>query len=169
MDALSRLNARPAPEARAELLRCCGSSRWAETMAGRRPFQDAASLLEAARQAWDVLGPADWREAFAHHPRIGDRESLRAHFANTREWAAGEQAGAATAPEDVLGALAEGNRAYEARFGHIFIVCATGKSAREMLGLLRDRLGNDAETELRIAAAEQAKIMRLRLLKLVNP
>jgi 2-oxo-4-hydroxy-4-carboxy-5-ureidoimidazoline decarboxylase len=167
MDGLSRLNAAPEAEARAELLRCCGSSRWARGMAARRPYADEATLLSAAEEAWSRLGPDDWREAFAHHPRIGDLAGLRAKFASTRAWAEGEQAGAAAASDDVLRALAEGNRAYEERFGHIFIVCASGKGADEMLGLLLARLENPPEAEVRIAAAEQAKITRLRLLKLL--
>jgi 2-oxo-4-hydroxy-4-carboxy-5-ureidoimidazoline decarboxylase len=167
MDALSRLNELPAPDARVELLRCCGSARWAEAVTGRRPFADRPALLAAAEEAWWALDAADWREAFAHHPKIGDKEALRARFASTREWAAGEQAGVATARDDVLAALAEGNQAYERRFGYLFIVCATGRSADEMLGLLRGRLGNDPRDEVRVAAAEQAKITRIRLEKML--
>jgi 2-oxo-4-hydroxy-4-carboxy-5-ureidoimidazoline decarboxylase len=169
MDGLRRLNDLPAAEARDELLRCCGSSRWAEAMTAKRPCADAPALFEAAERVWWGLEPADWREAFAHHPRIGDREALRARFAATREWAAGEQAGVGSASEDVLTALAEGNAAYESRFGYIFIVCATGRTAPEMLALLRERLPHEAQDELRIAAGEQAKITRLRLEKLLTP
>jgi 2-oxo-4-hydroxy-4-carboxy-5-ureidoimidazoline decarboxylase len=169
MDGLSRLNDHPAPEARGELLRCCGSSRWAEAMIARRPFPSVAALLEAADAVWWGLEPADWREAFAHHPKIGDKEALRARFASTREWASGEQAGVGAASEEVLTALAEGNSAYESRFGYIFIVCATGKTAPEMLALLRERLPHDPQDELRIAAGEQAKITGLRLERLLEP
>ena len=168
MDGLSRLNGLPVDAARAELLRCGGSTRWAERMAELRPFPDRQALFAAAETIWNGLGPDDWREAFAHHPRIGDKEALRARFANTAQWAEGEQAGALGASEEVLDALAEGNQAYEARFGHIFIVCATGKSASEMLRLLGQRLSNDPEAELHIAAGEQAKITRLRLEKLLG-
>jgi 2-oxo-4-hydroxy-4-carboxy-5-ureidoimidazoline decarboxylase len=136
-------------------------------MEGRRPFADAKALLASADEVWASLGPVDWKEAYAHHPRIGDKQALRERFAATRQWAAGEQAGVSGASESVLDALAEGNRDYESRFGHIFIVCATGKSAEEMLALLRARLGNDPKTEERIAAAEQAKITRIRLEKLL--
>jgi 2-oxo-4-hydroxy-4-carboxy-5-ureidoimidazoline decarboxylase len=163
---LDFLNSLTETEARAAFLRCCGSTRWAEWMAARRPFGSEAQLLTAAGQVWQGLAPEDWREAFAAHPRIGDLESLRARFAPTAAWSAGEQAGVAGAPEATLLALAEGNRAFEARFGHLFIVCASGKTADEMLALLRQRLGNDPEEELRIAAAEQEKITRLRLQKL---
>ena len=168
MDALQRLNELGAEEARAELLRCCGSSRWAAAMIARRPFASPAALLEAADSAWQGLDEAAWREAFAHHPKIGDREALRSRFAATAAWAADEQAGAGAAAEDVLEALAQGNLDYERRFGYIFIVCATGKTAPEMLALLRERLPHSPEEELRIAAGEQAKITRLRLQKLLS-
>jgi 2-oxo-4-hydroxy-4-carboxy-5-ureidoimidazoline decarboxylase len=167
MDDLSRLNQLAPDEARAALRRCCGSGRWVERMIEARPFADPAHLFAAAETAWNDLSPDDWREAFAHHPRIGDKDALRARFASTREWASGEQAGAMGAPDEVLEALALENRAYEQRFGHIFIVCATGKSAAEMLALLRERQGNDPATGLRVAAREQAKITRLRLQKLL--
>ena len=165
---LTLFNALPAVEARAALLRCCGSARWAETMMAGRPYAKDADLIAAADRAWTQLAPDDWREAFAHHPRIGDRAALAERFAATRVWSAGEQGGVVTAGVDVIDALAEGNRAYEARFGHVFLVCATGKSAEEMLTLLRERLPNPPEVELRVAAAEQGKIMRLRLAKLLQ-
>jgi len=166
--AASLLDAMPAAEARDALLRCCGSSRWAEGVIAGRPYRDARALFAAAEACWQSLGREDWLEAFRHHPRIGDREALRAKFATTRDWAAAEQSAAVAASDATLDALAEANREYEARFGHIFIVCASGKSADEMLALAQARLGNDAEAELRIAAAEQAKITRLRLEKLLT-
>ena len=169
MDELSRLNDRPAAEARAELLRCCGSSAWVEALLARRPFADASSLYAVAESVWWDLEPADWREAFAHHSRIGDLDSVHVRFASTEQWAAGEQAGARGAPEELLTALAEANQAFEERFGYIFIVCATGKSAEEMLALLLRRLAHSPQDELRIAGAEQAKITRLRLEKLLSP
>ena len=167
MDALRHLNQLPAEEARAAFGRCCGATSWVEGMIEARPFRDVPHLYAAAEETWNRLSPDDWREAFGHHPRIGDREALRARFASTREWASGEQAGALGASDEVLTALARENREYERRFGHVFIVCATGKSAAEMLGLLRARQGNDPMTELWIAAAEQAQITRLRLEKLL--
>jgi 2-oxo-4-hydroxy-4-carboxy-5-ureidoimidazoline decarboxylase len=160
------LNNMPVDAARAALLRCCGSRRWAEAMTIRRPFASGDELLQAADAIWAGLDRADWLEAFAAHPRIGDLDSLRKKFATTADWASGEQAGVAGAGEDVIRAFADGNREYEAKFGHIFIVCATGKTAAEMLAILRERLPNDPDTELSIAAAEQAKITRLRLEKL---
>ena len=162
------LNRLPDETARTEFERCCGARRWITGMLARRPFADRAALMETASEVWRGLGPEDWREAFTHHPRIGDIEGLRKRFATTAAWASAEQAGAAAASEEVLRSLAEGNRRYEERFGHIFIVCATGKSAAEMDALLRARLGNDPESELRIAAGEQEKILRLRLEKLLS-
>ena len=162
---LELLNAAPELEARSMLSRCCGSRRWVEGVLGRRPFADADSLLRAAAQVESTLDRADWLEAFAAHPRIGDVDGLRKKFAATAHWNEAEQAGVAGAAEEVLHDLARDNALYEQRFGHIFIVCATGKSAPEMLGLLRQRLSNHAEDEWRIAAAEQGKITRLRLEK----
>jgi 2-oxo-4-hydroxy-4-carboxy-5-ureidoimidazoline decarboxylase len=152
------------PEAAREiLLRACGSTRWVERMLQRRPFGNDARFLSAARIEWFGLTEADWLEAFSHHPRIGDRASLEARFPTTHDLSAKEQAGVSAAREETIAALAEANERYLERFGFIFIVCATGKSAEEMLGLLRDRLNNDRATELRIAAEEQARITALRL------
>ena len=152
--------------ARRLLHACCGSSAWVERMLLRRPFHDAAGMIAAARDEWLALSPAEWREAFAHHPKIGDLDAMRQRFAATHQLSEKEQAGAGTAPDDVLAALAEGNRLYEQKFGYIFIVCATGRSAAEMLSLLRERLANDAAKEIRIAAEEQARITSIRLLGL---
>jgi 2-oxo-4-hydroxy-4-carboxy-5-ureidoimidazoline decarboxylase len=168
-EALDRLNALPTAAARAELLRCCGSSRWVDALVDQRPFADKDALQAAAEAVWNGLSADDWKEAFRHHPRIGDKDALRKRFASTRDWAGTEQAGALRASEDVLEALAEGNRSYEERFGYVFIVCATGKSAAEMLALLRERLSHEPETEIRVAASEQARITRLRLEKLLLP
>ncbi|MCE9532844.1 MAG: 2-oxo-4-hydroxy-4-carboxy-5-ureidoimidazoline decarboxylase [Planctomycetes bacterium] len=162
VDALNRI---PLDEARATLKRCCHSSRWVDEMLRRRPFASNDALFLAAGECETQMEKTDWLEAFAGHPRIGDVDGLRKKFATTADWSSGEQAGVAGAADAILHELAEGNRLYEERFGHIFIVCATGKSAAEMLHLLRERLPNDPETELRVAAAEQAKITRLRLEK----
>ena len=164
---LDVFNALPVDGARGELLRCCGCARWADAVLAGRPFRDKAALLAASDAAWAATGEAEWREAFSHHPRIGGKDALRAKFAATRAWAKGEQSGAAAASEAVLDALAAGNAAYEKRFGHIFIVCATGKSAAEMLDLLKSRLPNDPAAELRLAAGEQNKITKIRLEKLI--
>jgi len=160
---LEQINAWTEDEASESFGRCCGSTRWCRQMARLRPFDSEAAIFEAAERIWWGLARVDWLEAFAAHPKIGDLDALRTRFATTAAWSAREQRGAEGAPEEVLRELAEGNVWYEERFGHIFIVFATGKTAEEMLALLRLRLANDAEDELSIAAAEQAKITRLRL------
>jgi 2-oxo-4-hydroxy-4-carboxy-5-ureidoimidazoline decarboxylase len=152
------------PEAAREILfRACGSTRWVDRMMARRPFGTDRKLLFVARTEWFGLTEADWLEAFSHHPKIGDRASLAARFPATHELSSKEQAGVGGANADVIDALAEANEMYLERFGFIFIVCATGKSAEEMLQLLRARVNNDRATELRNAAEEQAKITALRL------
>lgn len=165
---IDRLNLMDDEIARSELVRCCGSSRWVMGMIQRRPFSDAESLFAAANEIWINLVADDWKEAFSHHPRIGDIESLRDKFASTSTWAEGEQASTREASEQILRALAASNAAYERNFGFIFIVCATGKTAEEMQSLLKQRLRNDPSDEIRIAAEEQRKITRLRLEKLIG-
>ena len=163
----AELDALPGARA-AELLRaCCGASRWVSGMVARRPHGTLADLLAAADEVWWSLGPDDWREALAHHPRIGEREAAVAQDARAAAWSAGEQAGAGAATADVRAALAVANREYEARFGHVYVVCATGRTADEMLAIARARLANDPDAELRVAAEEQLKITRLRLRKLL--
>jgi OHCU decarboxylase len=167
MSGLDRLNALPAADAERELLTCCGSRAWARRMAAARPFRDADELLARADDTWWTLDEADWLEAFRSHPRIGERKAEAGQTGREQAWSAGEQAGMTAAADATRVALAEGNRAYEARFGHIYIVCATGRSADEMLALLQSRLANDAATEIRVAAEEQRKITRIRLQKLL--
>jgi 2-oxo-4-hydroxy-4-carboxy-5-ureidoimidazoline decarboxylase len=160
------LNASARDEAAAALLRCCGSTRWVERMLRRRPFASMSELHDAAEAAWSGLDRADYMEAFAHHPRLGaDLRHLRERFANA-DLSAREQSGLGRADEATLEALRAGNEAYEARFGFVFLVCAKGKGALEVMALLEQRMGNDPETELGVAAAEQAKITHLRLEKL---
>jgi 2-oxo-4-hydroxy-4-carboxy-5-ureidoimidazoline decarboxylase len=164
---LKSLNDLDAQAAFAALERCCGSSRWVEQMLLLRPFKDKEALLQSADDVWGKLGKDDWLEAFRHHPKIGDINSLREKFASTSQWAQGEQKGVEQASEEILLGLARGNDHYEKRFGYIFIVCATGKSAGEMLALLQERLPNEPEYELHVAMQEQAKITRIRLEKLL--
>lgn len=152
------LNAMTGSEAETALLACCGSRAWARRMAASRPFRDRADLIRLSDGIWWSLASEDWLEAFKAHPRIGEKGS---------RWSEQEQAGARGARPEILAELVEANRRYEARFGHIFIVCATGKSAGEMLTLLQERFGNDPGTELRAAADEQRKITHLRLEKLL--
>jgi 2-oxo-4-hydroxy-4-carboxy-5-ureidoimidazoline decarboxylase len=161
--AFPRVDTCPTDEAVALLRQACGSARWVERMLARRPFGTLDALLHAAREEWFALSPEDWLQAFAEHPRIGDRASLARKFPDTHHLASREQAGVAGAGADVLTALAEGNAAYEDRFGYIFIICATGLDAGTMLSRLHERLGNDPLTELHVAAEEQAKITALRL------
>jgi 2-oxo-4-hydroxy-4-carboxy-5-ureidoimidazoline decarboxylase len=156
-------------DARERLRRCCGSTRWIDGMIARRPFHSREGLLAAARDVWFSLTPADWLEAFTHHPKIGDRQSLQRRFGTSGALSEKEQAGLHGVSADVLDALADANERYLAKFGYIFIVCATGRRAAEMLAMLRDRLDNDPETEIRIAAEEQAKITELRLAGALEP
>jgi OHCU decarboxylase len=165
---LAWLNSLGGDDARAELLRCCGSRRWAETMAKKRPFASETALMIEADDAWWKLAPDDWLEAFAAHPRIGNRGDVQRQEAKAQSWAAHEQAGTSAAATSTLDALAAANADYEKRFGHIYIVCATGKSAEEMLGLCRARLENAPADELRVAADEQRKITRIRLDRLLR-
>jgi len=165
---LVALNSWSERQAREAFLRCCGARRWAERMVALRPFAGEQELREAARHIWRALERTDWLQAFAAHPRIGELASLRKKFAGTAALAAGEQAGVAGASEATLAALAEGNQQYQTRFGHIFIVCATGKSAAEMLAFLTQRLHNEPGEEIRIAAAEQEKITLLRLERITS-
>lgn len=164
---LDWLNSAPEAEVRAALTRCCGARRWVDGMLAARPFASNTHLQGMAEHVWWHLGDGDWLEAFDHHPRIGaNLDALREKFGSTATWSAGEQQSVASASDDVLQALAEGNRAYEARYGHIFIVCASGLSAAEMLARLTARMHTDPTHELRIAAGEQAKITALRIAKL---
>ena len=166
MEPWRRLNEASADEARALLRSCCGASRWIERMLARRPFRDRGQLLAIAREEWFALDRHDWLDGFADHPKIGDRDGLRTRYVATRHLSAAEQAGVDSASDTLLGALADANRAYELRFGYNFIVCASGKTAQEMLTLLENRLHNDPETEIRVAAEEHAKITELRLMKI---
>jgi 2-oxo-4-hydroxy-4-carboxy-5-ureidoimidazoline decarboxylase len=165
---LELINAWTDDQALESFARCCGSTRWSLEMARARPFESEAALFETAERIWWRLSNGDWLEAFGAHPRIGDVGALRARFASTAAWVSSEQAGALIASEDALRELAEGNCQYEVLFGYIFIVCATGKSAEEMLGLLRQRLANDPEAEIKNAANEQMKITRIRLERIVS-
>jgi 2-oxo-4-hydroxy-4-carboxy-5-ureidoimidazoline decarboxylase len=158
-----RIDSAGVDEARALLRGCCGSTAWVERMIALRPFRTEEALYQSARREWFTLTPDDWKEAFAAHPRIGDRENLRARFPTTHQLSESEQAGVRGASDDTLDALTAANADYERRFGYIFIVCATKKSANEMLDLLQARLQNEPASELRIAASEQARITDLRL------
>ena len=162
---LARWNQIPSVDAAQEILACCGSSSWAQRLAARRPFDDEGTLVAASDEIWNGLTAQDWVEAFSRHPRIGERKAPSGAGELSAAWSAQEQHGVALAGQGVHVALAEGNREYERRFGRVFIVCATGKSAAEMLEILWRRLHNDDAAELREAAEEQRKITNIRLMK----
>lgn len=164
---LAELNIVPRYRAEAELIQCCGSHAWARAMAGRRPFASRDRLLLAAEEIWWRLDAADWREAFGAHPQIG-QPSGAGHPPAAQAWSIQEQAGMRHAGAIVAASLEEANREYLARFGYLFIVSASGKSAEEMLADLRARLENPPEQEIRVAAEEQNKITRLRLERLIS-
>jgi len=154
------LNRLPDARAEGELMRCCASHRWAHLMAAERPFANVAVMAAVAQRLWWSLAAADWLEAFAAHPRIGERA--------TTTWSAQEQARAMETGDASRTRLVAGNRAYEERFGYTFIVCATDKLASEILAILEQRLHNEPADELQIAADEQRKITELRLRKLIT-
>jgi len=164
-DVLARWNFLPIAAAVDEILPCCGSRAWADGMVRRRPLPDERALLAASDETWRSLAESDWLEAFRSHPRIGESHSPTATPARSAAWSGEEQRSVGAAGEDVKVALTEGNRAYEQRFNRIFIVCATGKSAPEILEILRRRLPNDEKTELHEAAEQQRQIAHLRLKK----
>ena len=168
MHGLDTLNSLSPSDAVAELTKCCGSARWAERMAAERPFEVVAELLESTDRIWWELEPQDWLEAFSHHPKIGEKRAAANQSKGAAAWSEQEQEGTRNAREELLAELDALNRAYEDRFCFIFIVCATGKTTEEMLALLKERLGNDPDTELRIAAEEQRRITHLRLRKLLE-
>src|SRR5829696_5291413 len=165
---LTELNQLSPSQLKAELTKCCGSSAWVEKMASLFPFTDKEELFQKAVEVWNGLDEEGWLEAFQHHPKIGDVKSLQEKFASTAKWASGEQASVQQASLETIEQLAEANQQYKAKFGYIFIVCATGKSAEEMLEILQSRLPNTPQEEIKIAAAEQAKITQLRLRKLLD-
>jgi len=165
---LTWLNSLTDEEATKELLQCCGSKRWASATATARPYDTLDLLLSTANDIWWSLDRSDWLEAFRSHPKIGEKKAADKVTAQSQQWSGQEQSGVTTASQDTVDSLATLNRAYEQKFGFIFIICATGKTSEEMLGALKERLQHDSDTELRLAAAEQSKITELRLKKLLT-
>jgi len=165
---LAWLNSLTPEEAAKELRQCCGSRRWAEQMSNNRPYSTLESLITHADRLWWSLTPDDWLEAFRSHPKIGEKKASDKVSAQSSQWSGQEQAGVSSASQDTVDSLESLNRAYEQKFGFIFIICATGKTSDEMLVALRERLEHDAAEELPIAAAEQCKITELRLKKLLT-
>lgn len=171
-DGLLRWNRLPVDEALKEILPCCGSKAWADEMVRRRPMPDAATLLATSDEVWLGLSAPDRMEAFRSHPRIGESrassvQSAAGHSSSLQSsaWSSQEQQKVTAADDAVKIALAAANREYEQRFGHIFIVCAAGKSGPQILENLRCRLQNDDATELREAAEQQRQITQIRLNK----
>ena len=165
---LAQFNRLPRQRAMRVLLDCCGSKKWAQQMAARRPFASESEFAGAADNIWSALAREDWLEAFLHHPPIGETRAKAKQSATANRWSAKEQSLAQKAAPEVLEALAVQNRAYSEKFGYVFLICATGKSSEEILHVLRQRLPNDPGAELRVAAEEQRKITRLRLEKLLE-
>jgi len=165
---LHHLNSLPTTEAESEFRKCCGSKNWARRIIEERPFRSVDELLRRGEIVWWSLEPGDWLEAFSSHPKIGEEKAAQAVAAETQQWSRQEQSTVRNASAEMVQALWELNRKYEEKFGYIFIVCATGKSSEEILSILQDRLNNNADTELRVAAEEQSRITKLRLEKLIN-
>jgi len=166
---LEQLNEASADQAETEFLKCCGSARWASAMTAVRPFANNDALFAKADELWWSLSAEDWLEAFRAHPKIGEKKAASAaQSEQARAWSVQEQSGVADASSQTKDELERLNREYEDQFGFIFIVCASGKSSEAMLSILNNRIDNDRDTELRIAAEEQRKITRLRLEKWLN-
>lgn len=168
---LDTLNAMTEEQAETSLLAVCGSRRWVSAMLKARPFESVSALHERAEDAWARLAREDWLDAFAAHPRIGDtprREATWSRAAPSQSWSRTEQRGMAGASDATRARVADLNRHYEQRFGYIFIICATGRTADEMVQALETRLSHTPEEELPIAVSEQAKIIRVRLDKLLQ-
>jgi 2-oxo-4-hydroxy-4-carboxy-5-ureidoimidazoline decarboxylase len=165
---LQEFNNLPYDEAKQLLFNCCGASSWVDGMILSRPFIFKEALKEKADEEWSKVNHGDLMEAFSHHPRIGDIDSLKKKFASTAKWASGEQGSVTSASEEVIYELKQMNDEYFEKFGYIFIICASGKSAEEMLFELNARINNDPEKEIWIAAEEQRKIMHLRIEKLLS-
>lgn len=167
-EALERINQAGRPESESMFRDCCGSTEWASSMAAARPFASEDELMKAAVVNWNDRKTEDWLEAFSAHPKIGEAKAAPAQQVRSAEWSVGEQAGMNSADELLRQQLADANHEYYEKFGFIFIVCATGKTAGEMLELCRARIDNDRETEIANAAREQQKITEIRLKKLLS-
>ena len=164
----SDLNTLPLEALKEELTKCCGSSSWVNKMSALHPFTSEDQLFNMAERLWHECNEEDWKEAFTHHPKLGDIESLKEKYANTKDWAKDEQAAAKESSPEVLEELAYNNKVYEEKFGFIYILYATGKTAKVILSILRIRLNNDLATELIMSMVEQNKITKLRLEKMLS-
>ena len=164
-----RLDTLPEPDAASELRSACASTKWVRAMLDARPFTSAERVFAAADSAWASTSADDWHEAFRAHPRIGEKKAAAAVRPDAQAWSGSEQSGMNAADTKARSDMAEANRAYEERFGFVYIVCATGLSADELLSRARMRLGNTADEELRTAAEEQHAITHLRLKRILEP
>jgi OHCU decarboxylase len=162
---LEEFNALPKPQAESALMDCCGSSRWSVRVSAGRPYATMEALYKAADSTWWKLERGDWLEAFSHHPKIGEKPASGSESA--RKWAEREQSSTRAVSDDVRDRMARANHAYFEKFGYIYIVCATGKSAEAMLANLNQRLQNDTASEISVAAEQQRLITRIRLDKLI--
>jgi OHCU decarboxylase len=161
-ETLAWFNGLPRDEAEVRLRACCGSRAWVAGVAARRPYADIPALMKAADEVWSELAPSDWLEAFAAHPRIGESGGRSPDSSQK------EQSRIMGGGDETLAVLAEENRRYEARFGHVFLISAAGRTAAEVLAALRQRMNNDPVTEVQVAAEEQLKITRLRVERMLH-
>jgi len=167
MNKYQKLNELSREEATELFSKCCGAKKWVIEMTAARPFKTDEDIMLRTEQIWNSLDVSDWLEAFKHHPKIGDIKSLREKYSSTKQFAEKEQSGINKASPEIIEDLSRLNAEYEKKFGYIFIVCATGKSADEMLSMIKRRITNDPQTEIRIAMEEQNKITKIRLEKLL--
>lgn len=165
---LEEFNMQSPEKARQDLLKCCGSTAWADKLMEHFPFSTMDDLKISSDRSWYSCTKNDWLEAFSHHPKIGDKTVADKKYPSTAEWAKHEQSAVKDAGQNILSDLVKANKLYEEKFGYIFIVCATGKKATEILELLNKRLNNESEKELQIAVNEQNKITHLRIDKLLS-
>ena len=164
---LEKINSLDTDKAKAELFKCCGCTNWVNQIMEYFPFDSVEKLKTDSDSIWFTCTEEDWKEAFSHHPKIGEKKIDDTKFSETKNWAEDEQSGVKQATSEVLTELIEANQEYESKYGFIFIVCATGKSAQQMLDLIKARMNNSISNELSIAAIEQNKITHLRIDKLL--
>jgi OHCU decarboxylase len=165
---LNWFNSLPTAEAIDELLKCCSSNRWANQLEDERPFTTIEELSRAAHAAWQSLSALDWLQAFRSHPRIGEQQAANEISQQAQAWSQQEQSAVHSSAQSTVAELSRLNEEYQEKFGYIFIVCASGKSPEEIIGILKKRIRNEKSTELKIAATEHEKITELRLRKLLG-
>jgi len=167
MEGLEQLNSLLEERCIQELFKCCASKKWANNLTSQRPYKNVENLMETASREWFALGESEWLDAFSHHPKIGDKATILKKE-NANSFGKNEQASVLTASEQILNDLAQYNRLYADKFGFIFLIFAEGKSQEYMLSILKERISNTREQEIKNAAVEQDKIARRRLQKMFN-